>query len=84
MMTFRIMFTYRCTDRGIFECGRAHKDIKAESAQEAVEALMKLQVTRGILEEHYAIWDVDIFQLIERPKNGWVERDNPQKMEVMI
>ena len=76
-MTFRIEFSYRCTDFRKYEYGHMHKDIEAESPQRALDALLNMSLpNRGILKNHYEIWDVDIFQLIERPENGWIKADS--------
>ena len=77
-MTYRIEFDYRCTDFRKFEQGTLHQDVKADSAQEALNTLLNMPLpNRGVLKDHYEIWNVNIFQLVERPTNGWVEKDNP-------
>lgn len=77
-MTFRVEFSYQCTVPNCWEHGRIHKDIEADSASEAVEKLLSFETRyHKPVKDCYKVWSVDIWQKIDRPKNGWVEADNP-------
>lgn len=76
-MTYRIEFSYRGKNR--WEQGYIHRDFEAESPSEAIDKLMNLETPDGKFKDCCLVWSVDIWQKVERPKDGWVEADNPKK-----
>ena len=77
-MTYRIEFSYRAKIG--WEQGRIHRDIEAESPSEAIGKLRNLETDHGKLKDCCKVWGVDIWEQVERPKEGWVEADNPQRI----
>lgn len=78
-MTFRVEFNYRVTIPNVWEQGGCHRDIEAEGPAEAIDKLMNLETHRGKLKDCCKVWGVDVWEKKERPKEGWVEADDPQR-----